>query len=582
MKPFEWIGKYIKPYRWRMFFALILVVIVSGLNMVKPYLSGKIVDDVIRDGQTHLLMNILYWLVGVTIVKSILDYAYKLMFESVSQNAIFEIRKELYTKLQKQDFTFFDTTRTGDIMARLTGDTDAIRHFIAGVILSIFSNSMLFIFALIMMFSINVPLTLIMLALTPIIGFFAYSLSQAGKPVFMKIREQFSKLNSVVQENISGNRVVKAFTKESYEIEKFTRENDGFRQASLEASRVWEKFVPILDSLAMMMSVVLILIGGTLVINKVISLGDLVMFNGYLWALNNPMRSVGWLINDVQRFLASAEKIISMLQREPRIKNKPDCIIGHQIQGDIEFKNVSFKYEREWVLRDIDFTVKAGQKVGIIGGTGAGKTSIMNLVARFYECTKGTILIDGIDIKDLEIRTLRDQIGMAMQDVFLFSDTIEGNIAYGSPDATMEEVLWAARTAGVQEFIDKFPEGYDTIVGERGVGLSGGQRQRIALARALLKQTPIILLDDTTSSVDMETEHRIHEALRSISQEQTTFIIAHRISSIKDADLILVLEHGEIIERGTHEELIRQKGEYYQTFLHQYGDIDSSGNQEVV
>ncbi|NMA83965.1 MAG: ABC transporter ATP-binding protein [Epulopiscium sp.] len=582
MKPFEWIGKYIKPYRWRMFFALILVVIVSGLNMVKPYLSGKIVDDVIRDGQIHLLMNILYWLVGVTIVKSILDYAYKLMFESVSQNAIFEIRKELYTKLQKQDFTFFDTTRTGDIMARLTGDTDAIRHFIAGVILSIFSNSMLFIFALIMMFSINVPLTLIMLALTPIIGFFAYSLSQAGKPVFMKIREQFSKLNSVVQENISGNRVVKAFTKESYEIEKFTRENDGFRQASLEASRVWEKFVPILDSLAMMMSVVLILIGGTLVINKVISLGDLVMFNGYLWALNNPMRSVGWLINDVQRFLASAEKIISMLQREPRIKNKPDCIIGHQIQGDIEFKNVSFKYEREWVLRDIDFTVKAGQKVGIIGGTGAGKTSIMNLVARFYECTKGTILIDGIDIKDLEIRTLRDQIGMAMQDVFLFSDTIEGNIAYGSPDATMEEVLWAARTAGVQEFIDKFPEGYDTIVGERGVGLSGGQRQRIALARALLKQTPIILLDDTTSSVDMETEHRIHEALRSISQEQTTFIIAHRISSIKDADLILVLEHGEIIERGTHEELIRQKGEYYQTFLHQYGDIDSSGNQEVV
>ncbi len=582
MKPFQWIWEYIRPYKWLIFLGLILVLVTSGLHMVNPYLSGRIVDDVIQKGETDLLLPFLALLLGVTLVTSILNYVYKMIFENVSQNVVFEIRKTLYSKLQKQDFTFFDTTRTGDIMARLTGDTDAIRHFVALIIFTIFSNFMLFIFALAMMFSINASLTILMLAVTPFIGFFAYQFSQTIKPAFMRIRERFSSLNSVVQENISGNRVVKAFAKEDFEVEKFTKENDGFRQANLATSKIREAYLPVLDSLATLMSVILILVGGILVIKNKISLGDLVMFSGYLWALNNPMRSIGWIINDVQRFIASSEKVMGILHREPRIQNVPNAIQNHHVRGNVTFRNVSFKYGQEYILKNIDFSVKAGETIGIIGATGSGKTTLVNLIPRFYECTQGEVFIDGINVKEMDIQHLRSQIGIAMQDVFLFSDTIEGNIAYGKPEATMEEVLWSADIAGVKEFIAKFPEGYDTIIGERGVGLSGGQRQRIALARALLKQTSILILDDTTSSVDMETEHRIHAALRSMNRKQTTFIIAHRISSVKDADMILVLDHGQIIEQGTHEELIKKRGEYYQVFLNQVGAFDPLVSQEVV
>ncbi|NLP46504.1 MAG: ABC transporter ATP-binding protein [Epulopiscium sp.] len=582
MRSFQWIKNYIRPYKWLIVFGLFLVLITSGLHMVNPYLSGKIVDDVIKNGQTDLLMPLVIKLIIVTFLASVLNYFYKMIFEHISQNTVFQIRKDIYTQLQEQDFMYFDTTRTGDIMARLTGDTEAIRHFVAMIIFTVFNNFMLLIFALVMMFSINASLTVLMLAITPFIGFFAYQLSQTVRPAFMRIREKFSSLNSVVQENISGNRVVKAFAKELYEIEKFTVENDGYRQAHWTASRIWESYLPVLDGLASFMSVVLILVGGILVIKNKITLGQLVMFSGYLWALNNPMRSLGWIINDIQRFSASTEKIIELLQRSPRIKNVPNAIKNHKIRGNVTFRDVSFKYGRDYALHNINFSVKAGETVGIIGSTGSGKTSLVNLIPRFYDCNKGEVLIDGINVKELELHTLRSQIGIAMQDVFLFSNTIEGNIAYGKPEASMDETLWSASIAGVDEFIHKFPEGYDTIVGERGVGLSGGQKQRIALARALLTQTSILILDDTTSSVDMETEHRIHTALRSMNRKQTKFIIAHRISSVKDADIILVLDHGCIIEQGSHEELLAKRGTYYQIFQNQVGDFQDFDEEEVV
>lgn len=582
MRSFQWIKNYIRPYKWLIVLGLFLVLITSGLHMVNPYLSGKIVDDVIKNGQTDLLMPLVIKLIIVTFLASVLNYFYKMIFEHISQNTVFQIRKDIYTQLQEQDFMYFDTTRTGDIMARLTGDTEAIRHFVAMIIFTVFNNFMLLIFALVMMFSINASLTVLMLAITPFIGFFAYQLSQTVRPAFMRIREKFSSLNSVVQENISGNRVVKAFAKELYEIEKFTVENDGYRQAHWTASRIWESYLPVLDGLASFMSVVLILVGGILVIKNKITLGQLVMFSGYLWALNNPMRSLGWIINDIQRFSASTEKIIELLQRSPRIKNVPNAIKNHKIRGNVTFRDVSFKYGRDYALHNINFSVKAGETVGIIGSTGSGKTSLVNLIPRFYDCNKGEVLIDGINVKELELHTLRSQIGIAMQDVFLFSNTIEGNIAYGKPEASMDETLWSASIAGVDEFIHKFPEGYDTIVGERGVGLSGGQKQRIALARALLTQTSILILDDTTSSVDMETEHRIHTALRSMNRKQTKFIIAHRISSVKDADIILVLDHGCIIEQGSHEELLAKRGTYYQIFQNQVGDFQDFDEEEVV
>jgi ATP-binding cassette, subfamily B, multidrug efflux pump len=578
---FRWIWKYIKQYKFRMIFGLVLVLIASLLAMVNPYMTQWIVDRVINKGETGLLTKIIAVMIGATLFKSIIRYTFQLTFESVSQFTFKKIREDIYLKIQELDFEFFDKTRTGDIMARMTGDMEAIRHFISWVIYMVFENAAICIFAVIMLFKIDYKLAMFMLAITPVTGYFTFRLASEVKPTFSLIREQFSKLNTVVQENISGNRVVKAFAKEEYEIEKFGKENSLYKQRNIESAAVWEKFLPVIDSLAGVLTVVMILTGGVMVINETMSLGELVAFNSFIWALNNPMRMAGWLVNDIQRFSASAEKVMALLDCDPKIKNSESVIDKDRIKGTIEFRNVNFSYGDEKVLEDINFKVNPGQTIAVIGPTGAGKSTLVNLICRFYDCTKGEIFVDNIDIKDINVRKLRESISVAMQDIFLFSDTIEGNIAYGVPEASMEQVQWAATVAGAHGFISGFAEGYDTIIGERGVGLSGGQKQRIALARALLKNPSILLLDDTTSSVDLETEHEIHKTLKSFYKDKTTFIIAHRISSVKNADLILVLDDGKIMEQGTHEVLLKKKGYYHSVFINQFGDFDNSYVQEV-
>ncbi len=578
---FKWIWGYIRPYGLKMLLGLFLVLITAALAMVNPFMSGLIVDRVIEKSQTGLMWPIILTMAVTTLIKSVGKYTYQNVFEIVSQGIFKKIREDIYIKIQSLDFEFFNRNRTGDIMAKMTGDMEAIRHFIAWVIYMVFENAAVFLFAVIMLFITNVPLALFMLAITPVTGFFAVRLARDVKPTFFAIREQFSRLNTVVQENISGNRVVKAFAKESYEIEKFERENEDYRKKSMESTQVWSKYLPVIDSLASSLMVALILVGGILVINDSMSLGELVTFNGFLWALNNPMRMVGWLINDTQRFTASAEKVMNLLENEAGITNEDAVTPQESIRGRVEFRHVSFSYGDEKVLEDISFTARPGQTIAIIGPTGAGKSTLLNLICRFYDCTEGAILIDGTDVRQMDLKLLRENIASAMQDIFLFSDTIEGNIAYGVPGATEEQVQWAARLAGAHEFISHFQEGYDTIIGERGVGLSGGQKQRIALARAILKNPSILILDDTTSSVDTETEHKIHSTLKSYYREKTTFVIAHRISSVKNADLILVLDEGRIIEEGTHDELLALKGYYYSVFQSQYGDFDRWLSKEV-
>lgn len=311
-----------------------------------------------------------------------------------------------------------------------------------------------------------------------------------------------------------------------------------------------------------------------MVINKNLTLGELITFNSLIWAINNPLRMAGWLINDVQRFAASGEKIMEFMIEKPRIKNALKTTKKDKIEGYVEFRDVTFSYGDEPVLKNINLKVNPGEKVAIIGPTGSGKSSLISLICRFYDCTSGEIFIDGINIKDLDIVKLRQNISIAMQDIFLFSDTIEGNISYAVPDAPISDITWVSKIAGAHNFIENMPEGYETIVGERGVGLSGGQKQRIALARALIKNPSILILDDTTSSVDVETEHEIQNTLNSYFKNKTTFIIAHRISSVKDADKILVLKDGEIVEEGNHKELINKKGYYYKTFINQLGDFN--------
>lgn len=582
MQSLRWIWGYIKKFQARYFMGLLLVLVVSSLNMLNPYFAGKIVDRVIYGHNEDLLWPLLGAMVGVTFCKAAIRYGYQLMFESVSQSVIFKIREQLYNRLQRLDFSFYDRTKTGDIMARMTGDIEAVRHFTAWSIYIIFENITTLLFAIGFMFYIHVPLALTLLTVTPIIGLFAYRLSYDVKPTFSAIREQFSKLNSVVQENISGNRVVKAFAREDYEIEKFSIENDAFKEKNLESAKVWEKYLPILDSLAGLLTVLMIFAGGIMVIRGSLTIGELVMFNSLIWALNNPMRMAGWLINDVQRFIASAEKIEDLMNTEPQIVNPANSKKINTSLGVVEFNHVSFGYGEEQVLTDISFKAMPGQTVALIGPTGAGKSTVINLLCRFYDTDRGEVLVGEHNVKDWNIRELRENMAMVMQDIFLFSDTIEGNIAYGVPDASFESVQTAAKMAEAHEFITRLPDGYDTIIGERGVGLSGGQKQRIALARALLKDPAILILDDTTSSVDMETELRIQKTLKTFNQGKTCFIIAHRISSVKEADLILVMENGRIIERGKHTELLMKKGYYYNVYKNQYGNFDGMHREEEV
>ncbi len=571
MTPLKWFSGFLKKYRLAIVIGLVLMTVIVACAIVNPYISGMIVDDVIQGGAYDLLPKLIGIMLAVTAVRAILRYATQMMFETCSQGVLYRMRDAVYRKLLQEDFAFYNRNRTGDLMSRQTGDMDAIRHFVAFVIYTVYENILMFIFALVMIFMVNVKLALCMMAVLPFCLFTTYLQSKHVKPRFHECRQSFSSLNAFVQENISGNRVVKAFAKEEYEKEKFEKENDKYREAELGAASIWCRFVPIFELLSNLLMVVLILYGGYQVICGEMTLGNLVTVNGYLWMLSNPLRFAGWWVNDVQRFITSVEKIYDTYSKEPDVKRPKKGIKRKEMQGNIEFRNVSYEVEGEDIIHNISFSVEKGQTVGILGSTGAGKSTIMNLLCRFYDVTEGEVLVDGIDVKNWDLHDLRDNIGMAMQDVFLFSDTIEGNIAYGKPDCTFEEVKEAAVMSDANLFIKAMPDGYQTIVGERGVGLSGGQKQRISLARALLKKPSILILDDTTSAVDMETESYIQEQLKKLGRKHTVFVIAYRISSIKDADVIFVMDEGRIVERGNHESLLKQNGYYATVYKHQNG-----------
>ncbi|CUN81434.1 MULTISPECIES: ABC transporter ATP-binding protein [Clostridium] len=580
MESLKWIMGYLKYHIPKYSIALILVLITSLLSMINPFLAGDIVDRVLNGNEKNILIPILIIMLVVVVIKGILTYTYQMIFERVSQDILLNIRKDLYSKLLKLDFDYYNNTKTGDIMARMTGDTDALRHFIAWVVYNILSNLSVFIFAIISMAIVSLPLTLFMLAICPIIAIITIKMGVQISPTFYNIREAYSRLNSVTQENISGNRVVKAFSREDYEIEKFNKENLNYKEKNMDTTKIIGKYMPVLEYLSSFLSIIMILVGGILVINKSMTLGDLVIFNGLLWALNNPMRMAGYLINDTERFIASSIKIRELLNTESNIKNSKAPVKSERIHGDILFDNVSFNYGDTAALKNVSFEAKCGQTIGIIGPTGAGKSTLVNLICRFYDATEGEVLIDYTPIKNIDIKQLRSSIGMAMQDIFLFSDTIEGNIAYGNPSVSLDKVKDIAKLSEAHGFISEMPEGYDTIIGERGVGLSGGQRQRISLARALITNPSILILDDTTSAVDMETEFKIQKEVNLNNPNRTNFIIAHRISSVKSADLILVLDNGRIIESGTHDSLVNNKGYYYEVYKTQFGDFNLS--KEVI
>ena len=583
MNPYQWVWQYTRHDKPRLILVAVLILISALGTIVVPLAGGMIVDQVILQGHVDRLIPLLALMIGVTLLRTLVRYWYQVTCEQVAQNVLFDIRHDLFTKLQSLDFHFFNTVRTGDIMARMTGDTDAIRHMLAWVAYNVVECILWFLTAVVVMGAINWQLTLALVILTPLIGVITFKMSNEAHPLFFEIRQSFARLNDMVEENISGNRVVRAFAREPFEIQKFEAHNADYKKRNMDSADVSQKYLPPLDFLASLLAVIVLFIGGYFVIQGKMTLGELVTFNGFLWMLNQPMRMSGWLVNDIQRFSAATVKIRAMLGAKSAIKNKTKTTTD-RIKGHITFEHVAFAYADAPdvpVLTDINFDVLPGQTLGVLGETGSGKSTLMNLITRFYDPTQGRVLIDGIDSRDWPVQALRDQITIVMQDLFLFSDTIADNISYGDQDADLSKIRQMANIARADDFIEAMPDGYDTIVGERGVGLSGGQKQRVSLTRALVKDPRILILDDTTSALDMETEAAIQQGLNTTTANKTVCIIASRISSLRHADQIIVLRHGRIVERGTHEELLAANGYYAQTYRRQVGAAIAETGAEV-
>ncbi|QSF45654.1 ABC transporter ATP-binding protein [Paenibacillus tianjinensis] len=583
----KWLWQNLKGNRTRYIVALCLSVVGSALTIVNPYISQRIVDTFIAGDnavqnlteERGLLIALCLGMIGFSLLRTGLAYLTTMQYERSSQNMMYNIRIYLYNKIQGQDREYYDHNRTGDLMTKMTGDLDMVRHSMAWIFKTIIESLTIFAAAVIYFFTIDAELTLWMLILSPPIFIVAYIFARRVRPMYIDLRERLSQLNTTTQENISGNRVVKAFAREEFEIEKFTDKNVNYSVANKKAALVWLDYFPYLETFAQGFNVILMIAGGLYLMDGRITFGEFAAFSSLIWAISNPMRNIGIIINDIQRFFASLSKIVDIYYARPAIANEHNPVDKRRYEGRIEFQNVSFKYDSAVVLDDVSFTVEPGETVAIMGSTGAGKTTIVNLIPRFYDVTSGRVLVDGVDVRELELDELRGNIGMATQDVLLFSDTIDGNIAYGDPELPEEEVMDYARLAAAHEFITKMPEGYDTVVGERGVGLSGGQKQRIALARAMAVRRPILILDDTTSAVDLETEEHIQRSLRELEYPCTKIIIAQRVSTTCEADRILILDRGRLIEEGTHAELLAKRGYYYDVFMLQNEGIGRQVSQ---
>lgn len=565
---------YLKRHRRLAIVASLVTVLFAALAQVDPYMTGVIIDSVLKGEPSSQVVKGVLIIIGVTGFRTIMRYFYFIKFEQLSQEIVYDLRRDLYRKLQSLDFNYFDKTPNGRIMSKMTGDVEAIRHFYAWLThVSIF-HACVFLFAIISMLIINPILCGALILIAPFIIWISFRLAKTIRPAFQAIREQFSRLNTVVQENISGNRIVKAFAREAYEIEKFDVENEAFREANLRAAKAREDNLPVLEAFAVLFNVVVLGFGAYFIIMDQMTVGELVAFNRLLWMINNPLRMIGPMTNGIQNFIASYERVSELLNEGSELKEYYKPIHPEKIEGYLTFDRVSFSYEDQPVLKNISFDISPGQTLALIGATGAGKSTLTSLITRFYDPDEGGIYLDRMPLHRYDVKTLRNNISVAMQDIFLFSDTIEGNITYGVPNVSSKRVRMAAEIAGVNDFIYRLDDDFNTVVGERGVGLSGGQKQRIALARAIIEDPSVLILDDTTSAVDMETEYKILTELKRINEKRTTIIIAHRISSVKDADLILVMDKGEIIERGTHEALLAQKGYYHEVFTTQMGEFN--------
>ncbi|MFA9377970.1 MAG: ABC transporter ATP-binding protein [Lachnotalea sp.] len=567
------ISKYLIENWYFYLFAIIFMIIQVGLDMLSPQITKRIIDDVIGNGQIGILGGLLGMIFMIGVGRCIFGYLKEFIFDKVSAKIATDMRRRLFKHIQSLSIGFFNDTNTGEVMARVKDDVDKIWSALGYISMLLIEITIHTVIILVCMYNLNLKLFMIPVIAMPVVAFLAMLMERKLGGIYEEISEENAVLNTVAQENLAGVRTVKAFAREKFEISKFLSHNKRYYELNMKQSKVLVKYQPMFQMITKLLPVVAIVYGGTLVIQGEITLGTLGAAAEYSNNIVWPMEMLGWLFNDLASAIASNNKIKNIFNEETQIKEIETPVVLKDIKGEINFEQVSLKIDDKYILENISFKVEAGKTIGIMGATGTGKTSIINLLQRFFEVSEGRILLDGVDIKNLSLKQLRTNISLVMQDVFLFSETINSNVKLGKSSVVRsDEVKEALSDADASGFIEKMENKYDTIVGERGVGLSGGQKQRISIARAISKHLPILVLDDSTSALDMETEHVIQDNLKELV-DITKIIIAHRISAVRNADEIIVLEQGKIAERGKHEELLALKGLYYETYYAQYGEI---------
>ena len=568
MKSLWKIRHLIQPYRWHFAAAIFTLLGVTASNLVVPSIIRDVIDTGLVQGEVSFMINAALVILALGAVRAVLSFFQRYLSEFISMKVAYDTRNKLYDHIQQLSFSYHDHAQTGQLMSRCTEDIRSTQHFIGTGFIELLQIILIMIGTTTLMFLESPRLTII--ALLPLIPLMVQTTNFGSRvsKLFYAVDKALGDLSARLQENVSGVQVVKAFSREPYEIDRFDKSNKELYQARVTVINEWAKVMPTSIFLVSACTILVLWFGGQMALAGELTIGQVVAFNSYMLMLAMPVQQMTWFVNSAGEAAAGVQRVFEILDHEPIVTSPPSSPEIEKLSGQVSFKDVTFSYqgEPEPTLTNISFTAEPNQIVALIGATGSGKTTLVNLIPRFYDIAEGQVLVDGHDVRTLDLVNLRRQVGIVLQTSLLFSATIRENIAFGRPDASEEEIIAAAEAAQAHEFIGNMPEGYDTVVGERGITLSGGQRQRVAIARALLVDPRILILDDSTSSVDNETEHLIQTALNTLMQGRTTFVIAQRLSTVRNADLILVLDQGQIAERGKHDELLKLNGLYKEIY----------------